>query len=57
MASPAKTAKQIREQLAAAEAAGTRKPAAVQCDCGTWHTPGYTHTEGDTGPKPKRGGA
>ncbi len=49
----AKAAQQMREELARQEAEGTRKPAAVQCPCGTWHTPGHPHTEGDTGPNPK----
>lgn len=26
---------------------------ASQCVCGTWRTPGVTHTKGDTGPEPK----
>lgn len=28
-----------------------RRPAS-QCVCGTWRTPGTTHTKGDTGPTP-----
>jgi hypothetical protein len=29
------------------------RPAATQCACGTWRTPGQTHTKGDTGLLPK----
>lgn len=46
-------AAQMRAELVKQEAEGTRKPAAVQCECGTWHTPGFAHTKGDSGPAPK----
>lgn len=29
------------------------RPAATECVCGTWRTPGVTHAKGDTGPDPK----
>ena len=33
------------------QAAGTHNPA-TQCVCGTWRTPGVSHTKDDTGPTP-----
>jgi hypothetical protein len=36
-------AKKIEKEIAKAEEAGTRKPAATQCACGTWRTPGVQH--------------
>lgn len=38
-----------RAALAARQQASTHKPA-TQCSCGTWRTPGQTHTAGNAGP-------
>jgi hypothetical protein len=39
-----KLAKKIEKEIAEAEQAGTRKPAATQCACGTWRSPGLAHS-------------
>lgn len=33
------------------QATETHNPA-TECACGTWRTPGMSHTKGDTGPAP-----
>jgi hypothetical protein len=38
-----------RAALEAQQQSGTHKPA-TQCSCGTWRTPGQSHTAGTTGP-------
>jgi hypothetical protein len=43
---------QANDNLARQQANGTHKPAS-QCSCGTWRTPGQTHTKGDVGPDSK----
>lgn len=43
--------RQAQTNLDQQQAAGTHNPA-TQCACGTWRTPGITHTTGDTGPTP-----
>lgn len=53
---PAKRARQMNENLAQQQEAGTHNPA-TQCECGTMRTPGQPHTKGDTGPAPKGVGA
>jgi hypothetical protein len=37
-----------RAALEAQQQSGTHKPA-TQCSCGTWRTPGQSHTEGTAG--------
>lgn len=37
-----------RAELQRQQEAGTHRPASA-CSCGTWRTPGQTHTKGDVG--------